>query len=58
MAAILNGDTHLKYDVPFVFAAVNADCIDWLVREQIRRPIPGGVQCLSPSSLMPACPHR
>ncbi|XP_040058972.2 protein-glutamine gamma-glutamyltransferase 2 [Gasterosteus aculeatus] len=32
VAAILNGDTHLKYDVPFVFAAVNADCIDWLVK--------------------------
>ncbi|XP_062272507.1 protein-glutamine gamma-glutamyltransferase E-like [Scomber scombrus] len=30
--AILNGDTHLKYDIPFVFAEVNADCIDWLVR--------------------------
>ncbi|XP_018533750.1 LOW QUALITY PROTEIN: protein-glutamine gamma-glutamyltransferase 2-like [Lates calcarifer] len=29
--AILNGDTHLKYDVPFVFAEVNADCVDWLV---------------------------
>lgn len=29
--AILNGDTDLKYDVPFVFAEVNADCIDWLV---------------------------
>uniref|UniRef100_A0A4W6EUL4 Protein-glutamine gamma-glutamyltransferase 2 n=1 Tax=Lates calcarifer TaxID=8187 RepID=A0A4W6EUL4_LATCA len=30
--AILNGDTHLKYDVPFVFAEVNADCVDWLVK--------------------------
>ncbi|XP_062272509.1 protein-glutamine gamma-glutamyltransferase E-like [Scomber scombrus] len=30
--AVLNGDTDLKYDVPFVFAEVNADCIDWLVR--------------------------
>ncbi|XP_053171596.1 protein-glutamine gamma-glutamyltransferase 5-like [Scomber japonicus] len=29
--AVLNGDTDLKYDVPFVFAEVNADCIDWLV---------------------------
>ncbi|XP_056156869.1 protein-glutamine gamma-glutamyltransferase 5 [Lampris incognitus] len=29
--AIKNGDTHLKYDVPFVFAEVNADCIDWLI---------------------------
>ncbi|XP_071329119.1 protein-glutamine gamma-glutamyltransferase E [Trachinotus anak] len=32
VAAILNGDTHIKYDVPFVFAEVNADCIDWLVK--------------------------
>ncbi|XP_026162493.1 protein-glutamine gamma-glutamyltransferase 2 isoform X1 [Mastacembelus armatus] len=30
--AILCGDTNLKYDVPFVFAEVNADCIDWLVK--------------------------
>uniref|UniRef100_A0A3Q3XQ92 Protein-glutamine gamma-glutamyltransferase 2 n=1 Tax=Mola mola TaxID=94237 RepID=A0A3Q3XQ92_MOLML len=26
------GETHLKYDIPFVFAEVNADCISWLVR--------------------------
>ncbi|MEQ2198235.1 Protein-glutamine gamma-glutamyltransferase 2, partial [Xenoophorus captivus] len=32
VSAILNGDTNLKYDVPFVFAAVNADCISWLVK--------------------------
>ncbi|XP_035517148.1 protein-glutamine gamma-glutamyltransferase 5 [Morone saxatilis] len=30
--AVLNGDTDLKYDVRFVFAEVNADCIDWLVK--------------------------
>uniref|UniRef100_UPI0037E82CE2 protein-glutamine gamma-glutamyltransferase 6-like n=1 Tax=Semicossyphus pulcher TaxID=241346 RepID=UPI0037E82CE2 len=30
--AILKGDTDLKYDVPFVYAEVNADCVDWLVR--------------------------
>nr|XP_046240951.1 protein-glutamine gamma-glutamyltransferase 6 [Scatophagus argus] len=30
--AILDGETHLKYDVPFVFAEVNADCVDWLVK--------------------------
>ncbi|KAK2915533.1 protein-glutamine gamma-glutamyltransferase E-like [Channa argus] len=30
--AILNGETDLKYDVPFVFAEVNADCVDWLVK--------------------------
>ncbi|XP_044205878.1 protein-glutamine gamma-glutamyltransferase E [Thunnus albacares] len=30
--AILNGETDLKYDIPFVFAEVNADCIDWLVK--------------------------
>uniref|UniRef100_A0A8C6WI55 Protein-glutamine gamma-glutamyltransferase 2 n=1 Tax=Neogobius melanostomus TaxID=47308 RepID=A0A8C6WI55_9GOBI len=28
--AILNGNTDLDYDVPFVFAEVNADCIDYL----------------------------
>lgn len=33
--AILEGQTDLKYDVPFVYAEVNADCIDWLVSEQI-----------------------
>ncbi|XP_039971498.1 protein-glutamine gamma-glutamyltransferase 2 [Xiphias gladius] len=32
VTAVLNGDTDLKYDVPFVFAEVNADCIDWLVK--------------------------
>lgn len=32
--AILNGETALKYDIPFVFAEVNADCVDWLVSEQ------------------------
>lgn len=30
--AIFHGETHLNYDVPFVFAEVNADCIDWLVK--------------------------
>nr|XP_020476856.1 protein-glutamine gamma-glutamyltransferase 2-like isoform X2 [Monopterus albus] len=30
--AILNGDTKVKYDVPFVFAEVNADRIDWLIK--------------------------
>ncbi|KAI3369697.1 hypothetical protein L3Q82_024533 [Scortum barcoo] len=30
--AILDGETQLKYDVPFVFAEVNADCVDWLVK--------------------------
>ncbi|XP_055016249.1 protein-glutamine gamma-glutamyltransferase E [Boleophthalmus pectinirostris] len=30
--AVLNGDTDLKYNVPFVFAEVNADCVDWLVK--------------------------
>uniref|UniRef100_A0A8C9ZQU0 Protein-glutamine gamma-glutamyltransferase 2 n=1 Tax=Sander lucioperca TaxID=283035 RepID=A0A8C9ZQU0_SANLU len=34
VVAILNGETDLKYDTPFVFAEVNADCIDWLVSEQ------------------------
>uniref|UniRef100_A0A3B4FWG1 Protein-glutamine gamma-glutamyltransferase 2 n=1 Tax=Pundamilia nyererei TaxID=303518 RepID=A0A3B4FWG1_9CICH len=31
--AILNGETDLKYDAPFVYAMVNADCIDWLVTD-------------------------
>ncbi|KAM8756255.1 protein-glutamine gamma-glutamyltransferase E [Acanthopagrus schlegelii] len=30
--AILSGETHIKYDMPFVFAEVNADCVDWLVK--------------------------
>eukprot|EP00064_Thunnus_orientalis_P020896 superscaffoldBa00006028_g21048 len=29
--AILKGDTNLKYDVPFVFAEVNADIVKWMV---------------------------
>ncbi|XP_036007580.1 protein-glutamine gamma-glutamyltransferase E [Fundulus heteroclitus] len=32
LTAILNGDTDLKYDVPFVFAEVNADSVYWLVK--------------------------
>ncbi|XP_047453950.1 protein-glutamine gamma-glutamyltransferase 2-like [Mugil cephalus] len=28
--AILKGDTDLKYDVPFVFAEVNADIVKWM----------------------------
>ena len=34
VSAIFNGETHLKYDVPFVFAEVNADQSFWLVSEQ------------------------
>ncbi|KAM9860259.1 protein-glutamine gamma-glutamyltransferase E-like isoform 2-T2 [Aulostomus maculatus] len=30
--AILSGETGFNYDVPFVFAEVNADCIDWLIK--------------------------
>ncbi|XP_038156689.1 protein-glutamine gamma-glutamyltransferase E-like [Cyprinodon tularosa] len=33
VAAILNGETDLKYDVPFVFSEVNADAVYWLVRK-------------------------
>ncbi|GLD68098.1 protein-glutamine gamma-glutamyltransferase 2-like protein [Lates japonicus] len=33
VAAILQGDTNLKYDVPFVFAEVNADIVKWMVRK-------------------------
>lgn len=36
--AIRQGEVQLSYDVPFVFAEVNADCVDWLVRERARRP--------------------
>ncbi|XP_051932260.1 protein-glutamine gamma-glutamyltransferase E isoform X2 [Hippocampus zosterae] len=32
LIAILNGETQLPYDVPFVFAEVNADCVDWLTK--------------------------
>ncbi|XP_034724648.1 protein-glutamine gamma-glutamyltransferase 5-like [Etheostoma cragini] len=32
VVAILNGETDIKYDTPFVFAEVNADCIQWLVK--------------------------
>lgn len=38
--AILSGETHIKYDMPFVFAEVNADCVDWLVSEQSFEPQP------------------
>ncbi|XP_075880480.1 protein-glutamine gamma-glutamyltransferase E-like [Nelusetta ayraudi] len=31
--AIFHGETQLNYDVPFVFAEVNADCVDWLILE-------------------------
>ncbi|KAL7388411.1 hypothetical protein ABVT39_013230 [Epinephelus coioides] len=30
--AILEKQTDLKYDMPFVYAEVNADCVDWLIR--------------------------
>ncbi|MEQ2262650.1 hypothetical protein XENORESO_018374, partial [Xenotaenia resolanae] len=30
LVAVLNGETDLKYDVPFVFAEVNADSVYWL----------------------------
>ncbi len=29
--AILQGETNLKYDVPFVFSEVNADIVKWMV---------------------------
>nr|XP_057911466.1 protein-glutamine gamma-glutamyltransferase 5 [Doryrhamphus excisus] len=32
LIAIRNGEIKLPYDVPFVFAEVNADCMDWLVK--------------------------
>ncbi|KAK0143975.1 Protein-glutamine gamma-glutamyltransferase 5 [Merluccius polli] len=31
VAAVLQGRTDRKYDIPFVFAEVNADCVSWLV---------------------------
>lgn len=33
LKAIKNGDVDLKYDTPFVFAEVNADCVSWLVHK-------------------------
>ncbi|XP_034440547.1 protein-glutamine gamma-glutamyltransferase E, partial [Hippoglossus hippoglossus] len=30
--AIRSGNIDLKYDIPFVFAEVNADCVDWLLK--------------------------
>ncbi|XP_062265184.1 protein-glutamine gamma-glutamyltransferase 2-like [Platichthys flesus] len=30
--AIQSGNINLKYDIPFIFAEVNADCVDWLVK--------------------------
>ncbi|XP_034021862.1 protein-glutamine gamma-glutamyltransferase 2-like [Thalassophryne amazonica] len=33
VCAIRSGELDLKYDVPFIFAEVNADCIDYLVAE-------------------------
>ncbi|XP_027859862.1 protein-glutamine gamma-glutamyltransferase E-like [Xiphophorus couchianus] len=32
VTAIRNGEINLKYDIPFVFAEVNADSVSWLVR--------------------------
>ncbi|XP_054641852.1 protein-glutamine gamma-glutamyltransferase 5 isoform X2 [Dunckerocampus dactyliophorus] len=32
LIAISSGEVKLPYDVPFVFAEVNADCTDWLVK--------------------------
>ncbi|XP_068560608.1 protein-glutamine gamma-glutamyltransferase 2-like [Cebidichthys violaceus] len=32
VTAVRSGQTDLKYDIPFVFAEVNADCNDWLVK--------------------------
>ncbi|XP_020371000.2 protein-glutamine gamma-glutamyltransferase 2-like [Rhincodon typus] len=31
--AVKEGEVDMKYDVPFVFAEVNAHCVDWLVFE-------------------------
>ncbi|XP_019960760.2 protein-glutamine gamma-glutamyltransferase E [Paralichthys olivaceus] len=30
--AIRSGNIDLKYDIPFIFAEVNADCVDWLIK--------------------------
>lgn len=30
---ILQGEAHLKYDMPFVFAEVNADIVKWMVSD-------------------------
>ncbi|XP_041639554.1 protein-glutamine gamma-glutamyltransferase 5-like [Cheilinus undulatus] len=31
--AILSGHTEVEFDTPFVYAEVNSDCVDWLLRE-------------------------
>ncbi|XP_057700836.1 protein-glutamine gamma-glutamyltransferase E [Corythoichthys intestinalis] len=32
VSAVFRGETDMPYDVPFVFAEVNADCVDWLIK--------------------------
>ncbi|XP_069594602.1 protein-glutamine gamma-glutamyltransferase Z-like isoform X1 [Ranitomeya imitator] len=36
--AIKEGDVHLKYDCPFIFAEVNADIIKWVVPNKMSAP--------------------
>ncbi|XP_073514481.1 protein-glutamine gamma-glutamyltransferase Z-like isoform X2 [Phyllobates terribilis] len=36
--AIKEGDIHLKYDCPFIFAEVNADVIKWIVPDKMSAP--------------------
>ncbi|XP_071973968.1 protein-glutamine gamma-glutamyltransferase 5-like isoform X2 [Engystomops pustulosus] len=36
--AIKEGDIHLKYDCPFIFAEVNADVIKWVVTNKMTAP--------------------
>ncbi|XP_078092187.1 protein-glutamine gamma-glutamyltransferase 2-like [Mustelus asterias] len=33
VTAIKEGEMEMKYDVPFIFAEVNAHCVDWLISE-------------------------
>uniref|UniRef100_A0A8C6SN21 protein-glutamine gamma-glutamyltransferase n=1 Tax=Neogobius melanostomus TaxID=47308 RepID=A0A8C6SN21_9GOBI len=37
VAAIIEGNLSVKYDAPFIFAEVNADIVDWIVRKDGRR---------------------
>ncbi|XP_071970405.1 protein-glutamine gamma-glutamyltransferase 5-like [Engystomops pustulosus] len=36
--AIKEGDIHMKYDCPFIFAEVNADVIKWVVKNSMAAP--------------------
>lgn len=47
VAAVLEGDVNLKYDVPFVFAEVNADIIKWKVSATLEGALGFSLQCVA-----------